>query len=122
MLRSQALESHKMRRLTNWPDGRKFAFSIVDDTDKATVENTRGIYEFLLEHGLRTTKTIWPLSPWNEPRMGGATLEDKEYRQWILELQERGVEIGMHGTTDHTSARHDIIKGFNYFYEVMGEN
>src|SRR5438128_1751338 len=108
-----------MCHLTRWPEGKQFAFSIVDDTDMATVENVQGIYQFLLDHGLRTTKTIWPLSPWHRPRIGGATLEDKDYWQWILALQERGVEIGMHGTTDHTSARQDIIKGFDYFHKVM---
>ena len=44
-----------------WPEQRKFAFTIVDDTDKATVENVKPVYDFLAESGIRTTKTAWPI-------------------------------------------------------------
>ena len=46
----------------DFPEGRKFAFTILDDTDDATVENVRPVYDLLTELGFRTTKTVWPLA------------------------------------------------------------
>src|SRR5690606_40955769 len=45
-----------------WPQGKRFAFSIIDDTDVATVANVRPIYRLLERLGLRATKTVWPVS------------------------------------------------------------
>ena len=42
-----------------FPEGKRFAFSIVDDTDMATLERVKPIYEVLERYGLRTTKTVW---------------------------------------------------------------
>ena len=30
-----------------WPEGKRFAFTVVDDTDAATVENVGAVYDFL---------------------------------------------------------------------------
>ena len=49
-----------------WPDGKLFAFSIIDDTDLSTLENVRPVYDYISELGLRTTKTVWML-PTNDP-------------------------------------------------------
>ena len=64
-----------------WPQGKRFAFTIVDDTDMSTVENVGPVYDFLSELGLRTTKTIWPIAPLGPPRTGGQSLEDPDYRR-----------------------------------------
>ena len=79
----------------SWPNGKRFAFSIVDDTDDATVENVRPIYDLLAECGLRTTKTVWPLRPIRSSSLA-ETLEDSTYRNWIEKLQDDGFEIGFH--------------------------
>ena len=44
-----------------FPQGKRFAFTIVDDTDVATVANVKPLYDLLHELGFRTTKTVWPL-------------------------------------------------------------
>lgn len=44
-----------------WPDGKRFAFTIFDDTDHQTLENVPPVYDFLSDLGLRTTKSVWPL-------------------------------------------------------------
>ena len=41
-----------------WPNGKRFAFTIIDDTDKSTVENIKPVYDYLYSHGLKTTKTV----------------------------------------------------------------
>src|SRR6202040_3687090 len=44
-----------------FPGGKRFALTIIDDTDVATVENLKPIYDLLYESGMRTTKTVWPV-------------------------------------------------------------
>lgn len=42
-----------------WPGGKSFAFTIVDDTDKTTLENGPVVYDFLNDLGIKITKTVW---------------------------------------------------------------
>ena len=44
-----------------WPDDRRFAFTIFDDTDNATLANIVPVYDLLAELGFRTTKSVWLL-------------------------------------------------------------
>jgi hypothetical protein len=120
MERSVSAEASTLGR-PSWPDGRRFAFTIVDDTDKATLANVAPAYEFLLDHGFRITKTVWPLAPIRAATLGGMSLEgDEAYRTWVLRLSERGTEIGMHGVADHACSREEIIRGFDYYHSVLG--
>lgn len=105
-----------------WPDGKRFAFTIVDDTDCATTAAVRPIYDFLYDHGFRTTKTVWPLTTPAQPVTGGDSLEQPEYRALILELARRGFEIAYHGTADGTSKRPRIVEGLRYFADVLGHD
>jgi hypothetical protein len=104
----------------SWPDGRSFAFTVFDDTDNATVENVRPVYELLAELGMRTTKSVWPLAGPEEPRIGGMTADDPAYRDWTLRLQADGFEIGSHGATFHTAPRHLVIEATERFREIYG--
>jgi hypothetical protein len=105
-----------------WPEGKRFAFSIVDDTESSTVENTKPVYDLLESLGMRITKTVWPLGFTQKPLFGGGTLEDPDYRAWVLELQAAGFEIGFHGATDHSSTREDTLKALDLFREVLGHD
>jgi hypothetical protein len=105
-----------------WPDGKRFAFTIVDDTEASTRENVGPIYELLYEHGLLTTKTVWPLAFRETPRFGGDTLEDPDYRAWIVELANRGFEIAFHGATDHSSLRAETKRALDRFRETLGRD
>lgn len=102
-----------------WPDGKQFAFTVVDDTDCATVENVKPVYDLLADYGFRTTKTVWPLRA-KKPDWNFGSLEDPHYREWILSLQEQGFEIAIHGTTDEPSRRSEVQRGLDYFREVLG--
>jgi hypothetical protein len=103
-----------------WPEGKRFAFTIVDDTDFATVAKVRPVYDFLLERGIRTTKTVWPLANVGTPVTGGSSLEEPEYREWILRVAASGVEIALHGVADGSSPRGRIIAGLERFHEIFG--
>lgn len=105
-----------------WPHGKDFAFTVIDDTDESTLANTKPVYDLLHELGMRTTKTVWPLAPRRTPKYGGATLADDDYRSWVLDLRARGFEIASHGTTDHPSSRDEVIEGFARYREILGSD
>ena len=65
-----------------FPEGKRFAFTILDDTDGATLESVKPVYEFLADQGLRITKTVWVL-PGTEQKLEanrGESLADRDYR------------------------------------------
>jgi len=105
-----------------WPDGKRFAFSIFDDPDSQTLQDSTTIYEFLSELGVRSTIGVWPLAA--DPALrsdAGLTCADPEYLKWILELQSRGFEIGFHNATSHTSLRGQTERALQRFEELFGE-
>ena len=103
-----------------WPDGKKFAFTIFDDTDRTTIHNGPPIYDILADLGFRTTKSVWPLKGASKPAIGGSTCQDPEYLAWVKSLQSRGFEIALHNVTYHTSDRSTVIEGFERFHEYFG--
>lgn len=106
--------------MLQWPNNKNFAFTIFDDTDFVTLENIRPVYSFFEDLGMRITKSVWPLRGTGEPRAGGLTCEDNDYRNWTLRLQERGFEIGYHNTTYCTSTREETLRGLERFREIYG--
>lgn len=106
-----------------WPEGKRFAFTVFDDADMGTYENLRDIYAMLEELGFRTTKSCWVLQ--GDPSLGkfpGDTLDNEVYRNWILELQNKGFEIGWHGATWHTSKRSEVAAAIDRFTEILGHD
>lgn len=104
----------------HWPNGKRFAFTIVDDTDLSTLANTKPVYDFLGESGLRTTKTVWPLHEEGQGNWSGESLQNGEYRAWIIDLKRHGFEIGLHGVAANSSSRERIIEGLDRFQAVIG--
>jgi len=105
-----------------WPEGRAFAFTVFDDTDLATVENVSPVYALLRDLGLRTTKSVWAIDGNGVPRIGGATGDDPAYRDWTLELQASGFEIGSHGASPVTSPREVVVRSLERFREIYGHD
>ncbi|WP_439686865.1 Polysaccharide deacetylase [Cupriavidus oxalaticus] len=102
----------------NYPNGKKFAFTIFDDTDDATVANTKPVYDLLADCGLRTTKSTWIF-----PSRGaypGQSLADAGYRDWLLDLSASGFEIGLHNVGDGTFTREEIAHGLEIFRQTFG--
>jgi hypothetical protein len=105
-----------------WPDGKRFAFTIIDDTDAARLATVRPIYDLLADLGLRTTKTVWPLtSPPGTP-LDGDTLDDEAHRAWIGELAAAGFEIAYHGAAAAPSPRAQSLAGLDRFRAVVGHD
>jgi hypothetical protein len=105
-----------------WPGGKDFAFTIFDDPDFNTVENSSPVYSFLSEIGLRTTKSVWPVRGNGTPKIGGATCEDESYVRWIQNLQEQGYEVAFHNVTYHTSTREQTARGLDRFRQLFGHD
>jgi len=103
-----------------YPKQKRFAFSIVDDTDFATVANVSPVYELLAQCGLRTTKTVWTLAPTDAVRIGGSTLDDPEYLAFILELKRQGFEIASHGASSHGVSRAEAFRAWELFRQRIG--
>lgn len=106
----------------NFPGGRRFAFTIMDDTDVATLENVGPVYRVLHELGFRTTKTVWPVDcPEGSPNYhASSTLVDRPYLEWILQLRDQGFEIAYHGATMETSRRERTERALAQFREHFG--
>lgn len=106
-----------------FPGGKRFAFTIIDDTDVATVENLKPVYDLLYESGMRTTKTVWPVRCAEGSKVFGSsqTLEDDDYRAFILDLQRRGFEITWHGATMESSGRERTAGALERFRETFGD-
>jgi hypothetical protein len=105
-----------------WPEGKKFAFTIFDDTDFGTVENLSPVYSLLNEKNIKTTKSVWVIKGDQMPLVGGLTCEDSDYLAWIRKIKDQGFEIASHSVTYHTSKREDTIRGYNKFFELFGQN
>ena len=108
--------------MNRFPDNKKFAFTILDDTDLSTVENVGSVYRLLTELGMRTTKTVWPLASVRDGRYGGSSLQDPEYLKFILNLKGLGFEIALHNVRNHDSTREIIEQGLEEFRRRIGHD
>ena len=108
--------------MTLLPTGKRFAFSILDDTDDSTLENVEPLYAILRDHGFRTTKTAWPLDCPEGSRnfFAAATLQNKEYLRFVHELVDQGFELAFHGATMESSTRERTLEGLEFLRSEFG--
>jgi hypothetical protein len=105
-----------------FPDGRRFAFSILDDTDDSTLHNVRPVYDRLRAYGFRTTKTAWPFDSPEGSRLffAAETLQDKPYLEFVRELAEAGFELAFHGASMESSRRERTIRALEFMRQEFG--
>ena len=108
-----------MSRKIVWPHNKKFAFTIVDDTDNSCLSNIKPIYDYLLSKGILTTKTTWVYPSRNH--YFGDTLMNDDYLKYLLMLKTNGFEIGLHNVGSGDFSRSEIIEGINLFKEKIGD-
>jgi hypothetical protein len=106
-----------------WPDGKSFALTIIDDTDESTLDNVQPIYSLLADLGMRTTKTVWSLESNDESKTEnrGDTLADPAYRDFVVGLQRAGFEIASHGARGGSSERDDILAAMEIYRSTIGQ-
>jgi hypothetical protein len=104
------------------PPGKRFAFSVLDDTDDSTLENVQPLYAMLHAYGFRTTKTVWPLDCPEGSRnfFAAETLQDKPYLRFVHELADAGFEVASHGATMESSPRERTLEGLEFLRGEFG--
>ena len=106
-----------------WPEGKAFAFTVFDDTDAATLDNVRCVYDCLRDCGFRTTKSCWPVAgDLGAGQHPGQTCDDAEYLEWLRGLQSAGFEIGWHGATWHGVPREITASALEKFADIFGHD
>ncbi len=103
-----------------FPENKQFAFTIIDDTDEAYLENIKPVYDILFENKLKTTKTVWVYPSRNINVSRGDCLNRKEYLDFILDIYSKGYEIGLHNVGSGDFKRDEIIQGLNEFHIKLG--
>lgn len=105
-----------------YPQRKRFAFTIFDDTDVGTLDSLRPIYDLLGDLGLRTTKSVWPVDyAGDSAYRGSATLEDDDYCRYLLNLKSLGFEIAYHGATMESADRETSMRALALFRRVFGQ-
>jgi hypothetical protein len=104
-----------------YPEQKKFAFTIFDDTDYATVENVKPIYELLLRLNIFTTKSVWVFPPNdNENKYyNSQTLSTPEYLDFVRWLCKSGFEIAFHNSSMDSNVREVTISSIERFKELL---
>jgi hypothetical protein len=112
----------KPQRPLEYPNGKRFAFTVVDDTDVATVQNVAPVYALLERLGMRATKTVWAMGcPEGSKNFSSSqTLQDPAYEEFVRDLQRRGFEIASHGATMESSTRERTRAALDRFRAVVG--
>lgn len=126
-------------RISPYPDGHPFAFTIVHDADSAYSKRLAPL--FAAFDALRFKITATAFMFWADwARQGGiwsewrsleddearwrapvaVPLEDPEERAFYLDLAARGHEIGLHTPSETSSRRGDIVRAFAAFQGVFG--
>jgi hypothetical protein len=114
-------------RIRPFPLQKRFAFSLVDDTDDATLEKVKRSYTFLDELGFKITKTVWAFP--SKRKSGDATtgrwceavtLADPNYLSLIKDIKARGHEIALHTASGGNNLREETIMAYEFFKREFG--
>lgn len=104
-----------------FPGGKRCAFSVFDDTDVATLDSIRPLYDYLNELGIRTTKSAWGITYSGHSNYEGSdTLENAAYAAYLRQLQNAGFEIGFHGASMESATRPEIERSLANFQSAFG--
>jgi hypothetical protein len=110
------------------PHPYRAGFCITDDTDAATFEQVKAVYDFLLSRNFRTTKTVWAFKPMDrcgippvpDSTLRGITLEDQRYLEYCRRLHDSGFEICLHGASAGNNPREYTLQAFDFLERHIG--
>jgi hypothetical protein len=124
--------------ISPYPDGHRFAFTIVHDADSAYSRRLVPLLEVFDALGLRITVTAFAFwaewarngDIWRRLRSGDAEREfwapkavplvDEIEREFYTRVTERGHEVGLHTPSDTSDTRADLERAFEFFGDVFG--
>jgi len=104
------------------PHPYRAGFCITDDTDAATFEQVKAVYDFLLSRNFRTTRAVWAFKPMDrcgvppipDSALRGITLQDPQYLDYCRKLHEYGFEICLHGASAGNNTREYTRQAFDF--------
>lgn len=136
--RLDAAKDHAWR-LSLYPGGHTFAFTIVHDADSAYSQRLAPLFEVFDALNMKITATVFVFwadwanngkiwSSWNrvqDPRQKlmapkAVPLVDSTERDFYRKLAAEGHEIGMHTPSDTSDTTAQLQQAFEYFDEVFG--
>ena len=103
-----------------FPNNKKFIFTIIDDTDDAFADNIKKVYDVLYENNIITTKTVWVYPLRDIERSKGESLQNINYKKFIIDIRNKGFEIALHNVGSGEYFRDEIISGLNDFNSTIG--
>jgi hypothetical protein len=102
----------------DYPQQKKFAFTIIDDTDNATITNVKPVYDLLYNLGFLTTKTVWVYPSRNH--FTGQSLQDDDYVDFLKDIHNKGFDIQLHNVGSGDFSREEIQLGIDIFKQKLG--
>lgn len=108
----------------------KAGLCITDDTDAATYEQVKAVYDFLSSRRFLTTKAVWPFFPSDKcgipptppSTLRGITLQDRRYLEYCKELHGKGYEICLHGASAGNNLRESTKMAFEFLRKEIGHS
>ena len=126
-------------KISLYPNGYDFAFTIVHDADSAYSRRLAPLFETFDKFGFKISATVFPFwadwarngeiwSEWKKPNgrdndffaPKAVPLTDTNEREFYKLLAGRGHEIGMHSPSDTSDTRKELARAFEYFKQVFG--
>ena len=114
-------------KLAKYPNGKDFAFTIIDDPDYGTFEERYIMFGLLDELGFKTTTCVWVLDNKHGSGMNagksntrGITTTDESYLTFLYDLQNKAFEICFHTVSPGNDLREETQNGYELFKEQFG--
>ena len=77
-----------MYQKISWPNSKRFAFTIFDDTDRANLKDSQLVYQCLDELGFKTTKSVWVIEGNRPHEDSGITCDDKNIFKLVVRIKK----------------------------------
>jgi len=122
-------------KLSLYPYGKNYAFTITDDPDGNTLDKISPVYNYFRKSRLKTTAAVWVFRP---ERTNGQpdlsllehpekkeswprdTCERLEYLAYMQQLKSEGFEIALHGASSGNDLREVTNRGYEQFRDYFG--
>lgn len=122
-------------RISPYPNGYDFAFTIVHDADDAYSERLAPLFDVFNKYGFKISVTAFAF--WGEDfknkkvfeetpekdrfyKAKAVPLEVPSEREFYKKLESKGHEIGLHTATNLSDTRDTTKAAFEYFKEIFG--
>ena len=121
--------------ISPYPNGHRFAFTIIHDADDAYSERLAPLFRVFDKYGFKLSISVFAF--WNKDEANkflykntpsdrlfyearAVPLEEKSEQDFYKKLASKGHEIGLHSASNLTDTREDTQRAFEYFRDVFG--